>query len=147
MQSYYNQPPTNCNPLKVNLHLSAHNASRKTSGWFFRVVDARAGRHVELPAVQRTIDVAVLGDAFAERAAAMRALSVERVKLPADVEQRQFTLAYSYTQSVIRRNLVHLGNGNKFAHRWRRGRFITASLAPFRLPPAASFSTAYREIL
>src|SRR6267154_6236987 len=115
------------NGLNTNLHFSVQNASRKTSDWFFRVVDARAGLHVELPAMQRTIDVAVLGYAFAERSAAMRTSAVQRVKLPAEVEQRQFTIAHAYTQSAIRRNLVQFGNSNKFAHgrrsesvrRWR----------------------------
>src|SRR2546425_5928911 len=75
--------------------------------------------------MQRTIDAAVLGFAFAEGAAAMRTTAVQRVKLPAEVEQRQFTIAHVHTQSAIRRNLVHFGNGNKFAHGhpsecWRR---------------------------
>src|SRR6266516_3558152 len=110
---YYNQPPTTCNPLNTNLHFPIQNASRKTIGSFFGVVDARAGLYVKLPAVQRTIDVAVLGDAFAERATAMRTAAVQRVELPADVKQRQLTAAHMYTQSAVLRNFIRFGNGDE----------------------------------
>ena len=66
--------------------------------------------------MQRTINAAVLGDAFAERAAAMRTTSVERVKLTANVEQRHFTATHTYTQSAVLRNLIRFSDGNKFAH-------------------------------
>src|SRR2546425_987534 len=94
--------------------------------------------------MQRTIDAAVLGFAFAEGAAAMRTTAVQRVKLPAEVEQRQFTIAHAYTQSAIRRNLVHFGNGNKFAHGhpsecWRRS-------DPPRTAPRRGTGRARRQV-
>ena len=60
--------------------------------------------------------MAVLGEAFTQWAAAMRTTAIQRVKLPAEVEQRQLELSHSNAQAAGGRNLVCFGNDNEFAH-------------------------------
>ena len=47
---------------------------------------ARAGGEIKLPAVQRTKDFAVLDRAGTQRAAAMRALAINRAEAVAEIE-------------------------------------------------------------
>src|SRR6267143_4997518 len=106
------QPPTTRNALNTNFYFSIHDTRGKTSHSFFRIANARAGLHIKFPALQRTVNVSVLGEAFAERSAAMRTTPVQRVTLLIHPEQRKFAVADLHTQSAIEWNLTDLGNGD-----------------------------------
>src|SRR5262249_56518702 len=82
------------------------------------VRDALAGADVVLPGVPGAGDDAALEVALAERAAAMRALVVERVKDPVHVEERDVLAADRHSFSGAGSDLGHRAD----LHERRHGR-------------------------